>query len=313
MRTVQVRGLDKPWSVITFGCWQIAPSGGGGDVCSSEEADRAVKAALAGGITAFDTAEGYGDGESERRLGRALGPRKDDVLIISKIWPDAELTLAAYRERLEGSLRALNREFVDLYLVHWAGDYFDTHDKSQKLCEIMKALRESGKARAIGLSNFESTDLYRLGPHVAEFTVNQVPYNLLQREYEGATLEICQGADIGYMAYSPTGRGLLAGRQDAAALRAPTRQEYHLYQEPYLSAAGSVQAVVQDVAHELGTVPVNVAIAWVLQQPNVATAVVGSRKADQIREFCPAGDLILSEDQLDRLYVASDAFADAVA
>ena len=146
MRSVPCKGLDKPWSVITFGCWQIAPSGGWGDYCTPEDADASVKTALDGGITAFDTAEGYGDGESERRLCKALGSRKNDVLIISKIWPDAELTVAAYQERLEGTLRALARDFVDVYLVHWAGSYFNTPDKSKKLVDIMTALRDSGKA-----------------------------------------------------------------------------------------------------------------------------------------------------------------------
>jgi len=112
MRSVPCRGLDKPWSVITFGCWQIAPSGGWGDYCSPEDAEASVKTALEGGITAFDTAEGYGDGESERRLGKALGSQKDEVLITSKIWPDADLTLASYQERLEGTLRALDRDLT---------------------------------------------------------------------------------------------------------------------------------------------------------------------------------------------------------
>ena len=73
MKYVKFRGVDKDWSAITFGCWQMAPSGGWGDVCTPQDADAVVKRALEYGITAFDTAEGYGDGESERRLGRALG------------------------------------------------------------------------------------------------------------------------------------------------------------------------------------------------------------------------------------------------
>ena len=211
MRSVPCRGLDKPWSVLTFGCWQIAPSGGWGDYCSPEDADASVKTALEGGITAFDTAEGYGDGESERRLGKALGPKKNDVLIISKIWPDADLTLAGYQERLEGSLRALGREYVDVYLVHWPGSYFNTPDKSKKLAEIMIALRKSGKAKTIGLSNFEADDLNRLGTDVAEFVVNQISYNLLEREYEHQDLKMMQDAEVGTMVYSPSARGLLGG------------------------------------------------------------------------------------------------------
>ena len=154
MRSIKVDGLDIPLTALTFGCLQIAPSKEWGDVCSVEEADRVVNTALEGGIMSFDTAEGYGDGESERRLGKALGSRKNDVLIISKIRPDAGLTLEAYQSRLEGTLKALGRDYVDVYLVNWPGMYLDTMEKTRKMCDIMAILKESGKARTVGISNF---------------------------------------------------------------------------------------------------------------------------------------------------------------
>ena len=305
MRSVACKGLDKPWSVITFGCWQIAPSGGWGDYCTPEDADTSVKTALEGGITAFDTAEGYGDGESERRLGKALGSKKNEVLIISKIWPDAELTLTSYQERLEGTLRALDRDFVDVYLVHWPGSYFNTPDKSKKLAEVMIALRESGKAKTIGLSNFETEDLNRLGADLSEFAVNQVSYNLLEREYESQGQALCQNAGVGTMVYSPSARGLLGGRLKADS---PTRQQYEVYQEPLFSHSKKVVKTVQAIAEELNTAPINVAVAWVLSRPNIVTAAVGSRKPEQIKQFCRAGDLELGPEHLSRLTAASDAF-----
>ena len=305
MRSVPCKGLDKPWSVITFGCWQIAPSGGWGDYCTPEDADASVKTALDGGITAFDTAEGYGDGESERRLGKALGSRKNDFLIISKIWPDAELTVAAYQERLEGTLRALARDFVDVYLVHWAGSYFNTPDKSKKLVDIMTALRDSGKAKTVGLSNFESEDLSRLDGDLSQFVVNQIPYNLLEREYEDEPLRMCQSADVRYMVYSPSARGLLGGRLKADT---PTRKEYEVYQEPLFTHSKEVLKTVQQIAGEINEPPINVAVAWVLSRKNILTAVVGSRKPEQIKQYCRAGDLTLSPEHLSRLTAASDAF-----
>jgi len=305
MRSVPCKGLDKPWSVITFGCWQIAPSGGWGDYCTPEDADASVKTALDGGITAFDTAEGYGDGESERRLGQALGSRKNDVLIISKIWPDADLTVAAYQERLEGTLRALARDFVDVYLVHWAGSYFNTPDKSKKLVDIMTALRDSGKAKTVGLSNFESEDLSRLDGDLSQFVVNQIPYNLLEREYEDEPLRMCQSADVRYMVYSPSARGLLGGRLKADT---PTRKEYEVYQEPLFTHSKEVLKTVQQIAGEINEPPINVAVAWVLSRKNILTAVVGSRKPEQIKQYCRAGDLTLSPEHLSRLTAASDAF-----
>ena len=206
----RIKGIDKDWSRITLGCWQIAPSGGWGDICPSEDAERVVRSALDHGITAFDTAEGYGDGESECRLGKALGAKKDSVIIISKIWPDAELSLKAYQQRLEDSLKALDRDYVDLYLVHWPGNYFNNSDKSARLAEFMNTLKENGKASTIGLSNFQSQNLTLLGDQLKTFSMNEVPYSLLDRAYEGDTLNLCKNADIPYMAFSPTAQGLLA-------------------------------------------------------------------------------------------------------
>ncbi len=265
------------------------------------------------GINAFDTAEGYGDGESERRLAKALGSKKDDALIISKMWPDAEFTLPAYQERLDNTLRALSRDYVDVYLMHWPSDEVSDPDLSRKMVDLMVKLKQSGKASAIGLSNFRAEDLRRLGDGLSEFTVNQVPYNLLQREYEGETRAMCQQAGVGYMAYSPTGRGLFGGRVDAEARRPPTRQQYFLYQEPYFTKAQPALEVLADIAKELDTTPINVSVAWVLEQANLFTAVVGSRKAEQIREAGPAGDLILGPERLQRLNEVSEQFQQAVA
>jgi aryl-alcohol dehydrogenase-like predicted oxidoreductase len=308
MRSIKVEGIDIPWTALTLGCLQIAPSKAWGDACSAKEADRVVKTALEGGIMAFDTAEGYGDGESERRLGKALGSRKNDVLIVSKIWPDAEMTLEAYQSRLEGSLKALGRDHVDVYMIHWPGFYLDSMLKTGEMCDIMSALKESGKARTVGVSNFRAQDIGLMASSAPLFTLNQVPYNLLQRDYEGVHLKKCEKAGIGYMAYSPSARGLLAGRFEEEDLKAPTRQEYHLYQNPYFDDSQPVLHTVQEIAQEINTAPINVALAWVIQQKNITTAVVGSRKPDQVKQFCAAGEITLTSDQLDRLNEESARF-----
>jgi aryl-alcohol dehydrogenase-like predicted oxidoreductase len=308
MRSIKVEGLDIPWTALTFGCMQIAPSKGWGDVCSVEEADRVVKTALDGGIMAFDTAESYGNGESERRLGRALSSRKNDVLIISKITPDAELTVEAYQSRLEGTLKNLGRDYVDAYLVHWPGMYIDSFGNMQKLCDIMAALKESGKTRTVGISNFLAKDIILMSAAAPLFTVNQVPYNLLERGYEGDILKQCEKAGIGYMACSPSARGLLAGRLDEEALKPTARREYHLYGQSGLNNSEILRDTVQEIAQEINTAPINVALAWVIQQKNITTAVVGARKVDQVKEFCAAGDITLTSDQLDRLNQESALF-----
>ena len=304
----RIKGIDKDWSRITLGCWQIAPSGGWGDICSSEDAERVVRSALDHGITAFDTAEGYGDGESERRLGKALGAQKDSVVIISKIWPDAELTLKAYQKRLEDSLNSLGRDYVDLYLVHWPGSYFSNTEKSARLVELMNTLKKSGKALTIGLSNFQSQDLNLLGEKLKTFSMNEVPYSLLDRAYEGESLSLCKNAEIPYMAFSPTAQGLLAKPMNREDLKMPTRIHHFLYQDSVYSHAKKVWETVCHISKELSRKPVEVALAWVLTRDNIFTAIVGSRKPEQVQEFAKSTELQLSPHQLQLLTKASDQF-----
>lgn len=308
MKYVSFKGLKAPWSKITLGTWQLAQSGGWGDNCSASEADAIVKAALDAGITAFDTAEGYGDGEAESRLGKALGSKKDEVIIISKIWPDAELTEQSYLQRLDGTLKALGRDYVDVYLVHFPVDHFNSKEKSQKLADILGRLKASGKTLHVGLSNFHKIDLELLEPHLSLFATNQVPYNMLEREYEGATRTICENNDIPYMAYSPNCKGLLAHRIAPEDLNFSTRARDELFQEPLYSKAVKVYEVVEGISRELGVCPANVAMAWVLAQKNILTAILGTRKHKQVKDSALAGDLELSKEHLALLNKASDEF-----
>jgi aryl-alcohol dehydrogenase-like predicted oxidoreductase len=308
MRYDRIEGITKDWSRITLGCWQIAPSDGWGDICSRKDAEKVVRGALDQGITAFDTAEGYGDGESERRLGKALGSHKDSAIIISKIWPEPNQTLKDYQKALDNSLKALGRDYVDLYLIHWPGNYFNSPEKSKLLTEYMLALKQSGKASTIGLSNFRADDLKLLGNSAKEFSLNEIPYSLLDRGYEGETLSLCKKNDMQYMAFSPTAQGLLARPMKVEDLELPTRKMHHLFQPSTFPKAKEVWETVRIIANELDCNPIEVAVAWVLKQENIFTAIIGSRKPEQVEEFAPAGDLELSQEHLARLTEASNAF-----
>ena len=305
-------GSRVRWSRIAMGCWQIAPSDGWGKGPPPEQAERAVKQALDAGITTFDTAEGYGEGESERRLGRALGAQKNDVAIISKIWPDADLTLKAFQARLERTLANLGRDYVDLYLFHFPGGRLSGPKENEVFCGIMAKLKESGKARRVGLSNFGASDLRKLNAPKDLFSFNEVCYNLLEREYEGENLASNRAHGLGYLAYSPLAQGLLTGRfMKISQVTGPIRKKSALYREPKFSKALKVVDALREVAGEAGATVTQAALVWVLAQPNIAFAIAGSYKPEQIKEFAAAGGVKLTPIQLEKLTKASDRFSKA--
>ena len=308
MRYFEFESFDKKWSVITFGCWQIGSCKNWGDFCSPKNADTVVRLALDHGITAFDTAEKYGDGESERRLGKALGNKKDETIIISKIWPTVELNLLSFMKQLDGSLQSLGRDYLDVYLIHWPGNYCTTPDTTKQLCDIMNSLQESGKVKAIGLSNFHYEKLNSLGKELSQFSINQVPYNLLRRGYEGETLKICKNAGISYMAHSPLAQGLLTGKVNEEARKLLARKNNRLYQEPYLTHALKFFKSLKKIAQETDKEPIEMALAWILAQENIPTVVVGGKKEDYISIIAKAGDFVLSKELLGRLTSLSDSF-----
>ena len=138
--------------------------------------------------------------------------------------------------------------------------------------------------------------------------MNEVPYSLLDRAYEGATLALCKNSGIPYMAFSPTAQGLLARSMNREDLEMPTRKHNFLYQNQVYPHARKVWETVRDVAKELGRKPVEVALAWVLTRDNIFTAIVGSRKPEQVQEFAKSVELKLNSGQLQRLTAASDQF-----
>jgi aryl-alcohol dehydrogenase-like predicted oxidoreductase len=192
--------------------------------------------------------------------------------------------------------------------MHWPGNYFNSREKSARLIEYMLALKQSGKTTTIGLSNFKADDLELLGDSIKEFSLNEVPYSLLDRSYEGKTRDLSKKNDMQYMAFSPTAQGLLARTLNDEDLKLPTRRTGHLFQPSIYPEAKKVWETVRMIANELDCNPIEVATAWVLQQENIFTAIIGSRKPQQVAEFVPAGDLKLSQGHLSRLTETSNAF-----
>ena len=312
MRYRELGDTDIRVSCVAMGCWGIA---GGGTWGPSDEADSiaTIHAALDAGINFFDTAEGYGDGYSERMLGHALQGRRHEAVIATKVSP-ANLDHDGVIQACEQSLRRLRVDVIDLYQVHWPSrtvPFADTLAALEKLCE-------QGKVRAVGVSNFGVGDLRELLAVQAAVRVctDQLPYSLIWRAIEHEILPFCVDSSIGVLCYSPLVHGLLAGKftspADVPDGRARTRHFSKARSQVRHGESGheaqtfAAIAGIRRVSEEIGQSMAMVAVAWLLHRPGVTSVIAGARRPGQMEQTALAADLILSSEVVDQLAEITD-------
>lgn len=296
-------------SVLALGCWPFA----GGKYWGEQDDNLSiatVHAALDAGINFFDTAEGYEAGHSERVLGRALVDRRDKAIIATKVSPNhlrPEDVIAA----CEGSLRALQTDYIDLYQIHWPNHDIPLADTVGAL----QRLKEQGKIRAIGVSNFAVQDLSEM-VGLSECETNQLPFSLLWRVIEREIQPLCLQHNVGIICYSPLAQGLLTGRytspDEVPEGLARTRwynsgRAMAQHNEPGCEAEvfAAIESVRQ-IAQEVGAPMATVALAWVKQQPAVTSFLVGARNPEELTWNLPVADLNLSADVIKRLAAVTE-------
>lgn len=292
-------------SEFSLGCWPFA----GGSVWGHQDVGDSiatVHAALDAGITTFDTAEGYNDEHhSEEVLGRALGGRRPEAVIATKL-SGPHLAGGEVEAACDASLKRLGTDVIDLYQVHWPN-----HDiPVEETYRALEALVRKGKVRALGVCNFATTDLGDLLAAGAIVT-DQLPYSLLWRAIEDAILPKCRENGIGIVCYSPLSQGLLTGRYSNADEVPDGLSRSRLFRPDRPLAKHSDPGVEDEVfeaireigkvADELGQPMANVALAWVRQQEGVATLLVGARNTGELERNMPALDLVLDDDVVRRL------------
>jgi aryl-alcohol dehydrogenase-like predicted oxidoreductase len=300
---------DMMASEIGFGGWAMGKLFWGEDVVD-DDSRAAVRQALDLGINFFDTAPVYGAGHSERLLGEALAGHRDDVLIATKcgrhrteegvLYNDS--SPAVIRAECEASLKRLRTEVIDLYQVHWPDEQTPFEDTMAALLQ----LRDEGKIRALGVSNF-SVEMMQRMMSVGPLTSTQPPYSLLKRGIEAELLPFCREHSIAVLAYSPLQRGLLTGKYKPGAQfpESDTRSRDPLFQGEKL---GQIAAAVEEMAAlaaAYGKTAGQLAVAWVLNQPGLTVALCGAKRPHHIAESAGAAGWELDAElqaQLDLLF-----------
>jgi aryl-alcohol dehydrogenase-like predicted oxidoreductase len=289
-------------TVVGLGCNNF---GGRIDEQRSKEV---VAAALDSGINLFDTADIYGGTRSEEILGRALGKKRDRALITTKfgmqIDPDHKGAKPAYvRSALEDSLRRLGTDHVDLYLLH-------APDPDTPVADTLAALDDqvrAGKARQIGCSNFSASQLRQAQASVrsdgARFVCVQNEFSILHRSPEEEVLEVCAETGTAFVPYYPLARGLLTGKYRRRHPPPAGTRLAGVGAEQYerLASDDNLRAVEQltELAGEKQATVGQLAIAWLLTRPMVASVIAGATSEDQVRANASAAGVELSRLDLD--------------
>lgn len=287
---------DIQISAIIMGAWQAGKRGWVS--VADEQVVHAMRAAFEAGVTTFDTAEIYGDGYSERLVAKALADVRDRVVYATKVFP-THLKAQQVIEACEGSLKNLQTDYIDLYQIHWPAGAFNS--KAVPIAETMGALnqlKQQGKIRAIGVSNFSRTEL-EAALQYGQIDSLQPPYSLFWRQVEIDAMPFCIENDISILAYSALAQGLLTGKfgPDHEFPKGDVRANNRLFQGDLYQQAQAALAELRPIADRYQTTLGNLCLAWLIAQPQTC-AIVGARNAAQSVENAKAADLSLSPEDI---------------
>ncbi len=303
MKSVQLGKTNIQLSEIIMGCWVTGGAYWGG--ADDQESINAIHQALDLGVHSFDTAYIYGNGHSENVLGQAVAGKRDQVQLISKLWKDS-MSKDKVRPACEDSLRRLKTDYLDVYFIHYPSD--DGIPVEETLGE-MNRLKEEGKIRAIGLSNFSLAQM-KEAMQFAQIDIIQPCYSLVWRFIDADVLPFCREHDIGVIPYSPIAQGLLTGKftRDTVFADNDGRSRAPIFQSPWREGALEIVDVMRPIAEKYQKTLAQLAINWVNQVPGITAAIVGGRTAAQLRDNAGACGWQLDEQDWQTLDKASAAF-----
>ncbi|NJL21641.1 MAG: aldo/keto reductase [Leptolyngbyaceae cyanobacterium SM1_3_5] len=296
MQTRRLGNSQIEITPIIFGTWQAGKSGWVG--VEDDAVITAMQAALASGITTFDTAEVYGNGCSEQLVGKALMNDRDRVILATKVFAN-HLKKNQVIEACDRSLKNLQTDYIDLYQIHWPTGTFNT--EIVPIAETMAALntlKQQGKIRAIGVSNF-SRDQLAEAMQYGRIDSLQPPYSLFWRGVEQDLMPYCVEQNVSIIAYSPLAQGLLTGKfkADHQFQEGDIRLKNKLFKGDHYDRAQAALDQLRPIADRYGCTLGQLAIAWLIAQPQTS-AIVGARNSDQAQQNTQAANVRLSSEDL---------------
>jgi aryl-alcohol dehydrogenase-like predicted oxidoreductase len=297
-------------SELSFGTWLTVAGG-----IAADQATRCIHAAVAHGITLFDTANQYGAGQAERLLGAALKafPR-DRYQIATKLYfpvgdePDRGLSAAQIEKQLDRSLARLGVDFIDLYQCH----RFDPETPLEETLAALDRAVKAGKVRAVGFSEWtaeqiDSAASLATASGLTPFSSSQPQYSMLWRKPEAGVFPACQRHGIGNLAFSPLAHGVLTGKYTPGEPPPPGSRAANESMNQFMETAGrhfrseyllAAVAQLRPIAADLGISMAQMALAWVLRRPEVASAILGASRPEQIAENLRALEVKLPAEAL---------------
>lgn len=305
MRTQQLSANGPIVSALGLGCMGMSEFYGPVDEL---EAIKTLERAVELGITHFDTADVYGFGHNEELIGRTLKSHRDQLFIATKfgIVRDKNDSTArgmnghpAYvKTSCEGSLKRLGIDTIDLYYVHRIDPLVPIEDTMGALAELV----QQGKIRHLGLSE-ASPEVIRRAHAVHPLTVIQTEYSLWSRGPEKEVLPLCQSLGIGFVAYSPIGRGFLTGKMKTIDVldQADARRYFPRMQDDNFTHNLKMIDLIENFAQQKNCTPAQLCLAWVLAQGDYITAIPGTRHRTYLEENCNALSVNLTPDEISQL------------
>ncbi len=313
-------GIQSPLEVsqLGLGCMGMSAfyTGAGTD---EAESIRTIHRAIDLGVSFFDTAEMYGPYENEKLLGKALGSRRDEVVVATKFGTLRHRTDGSYgldgsrenvRLAVEGSLQRLGTDHIDLYYQH----RMDPDTPIEETAGALGELIDEGKILHYGLSEAAPATIRRAHA-VRPVTALQTEYSLWTRDPEAEILPTLRELGIGFVPYSPLGRGFLTGtiRSVDALDESDFRRQNPRFEGENLAANIRIVETVDAVAAELGATPAQVALAWLLAQGDDIAPIPGTKRVSRLEENVGATDVALTPEQLARLDAITPAAGDRYA